>query len=195
MNSNRDKALIVVRAVVWFFLVGAAVISTSHIIHTAQMLGLGWEAYTVPAFVDGIAIVGKVSMLPRFSDTFRRSGFRLLMFGGILSLAANVAAGSNWGERAFGILVVAGFMILESHVVRADRSAVATKPVRKLAPEVAQERAAKARDTRERNRRAAMTPGQKAADTRRRKATAPVSPAGPLAGPVPTAAQVAAIAA
>ena len=125
MNPNRNTALIVIRVVVWIFMIGAATISTRHIVHVSQMLGLGWESYTVPAFVDGIAIVGKVSMLPRFSPAFRRSGFRLLMFGGVLSLAANVAAGSNWGQRAFGVLVVAGFMLLESHATKADRTAVA----------------------------------------------------------------------
>jgi hypothetical protein len=178
--NNRNNALIVIRVVVWIFMIGAAAISTRHIVHVSQMLGLGWESYTVPAFVDGIAIVGKVSMLPRFSNAFRRSGFRLLMFGGVLSLAANVAAGDNWGERAFGVLVVAGFMLLESHATKADRTAVAPTPAsRKLDPEVAAERARKARATREANRLAALTPAQRAAQTRRTRAVAPTSPGMP----------------
>lgn len=177
MNHQRNTALTVIRVVVWIFMIGAAAISTRHIVHVSQMLGLGWESYTVPAFVDGIAIVGKVSMLPRFSQTFRRSGFRLLMFGGVLSLAANVAAGHNWGERAFGVLVVAGFMLLESHATKADRTiAVAEQAPRKLDPEVAAERAAKARATREANRLAKLTPAQRAAVTRTKRAAAPVSP-------------------
>lgn len=193
MNTTRDTALTVIRIVVWFFLIGAALISFSHIVHVSQMLGLGWESWTVPAFVDGIAIVGKVSMLPRFSDTFRRSGFRLLMFGGVLSLAANVAAGSNWGERAFGVLVVAGFMILESHATKATRTAVAQPTGRKLDPQVAAQRAAKARVTRERNKLNNMTPAQKAAATRARKAAAPVSPAWVIEGRKPSAAEAASI--
>lgn len=176
MNSKRDKALTTIRIVVWIFMIGAAAISFSHIVQVSTMLGLGWEAWTVPFFVDGIAIVGKVSMLPRFAQGFRRSGFRLLMLGGTLSLAANVAAGSNWGERGFGVLVVAGFMLLESHATKADRTAIADPVTRKLAPEVAAERARKARATREANRLASMTPAQKRAETRARKATNPVSP-------------------
>lgn len=191
MNTTRNHPLIVIRIVVWFFLIGAAYISTSHIVHVSQMLGLNdWQAYTVPAFVDGIAIVGKVSMLPRFSETFRKSGFKLLMFGGVLSLAANVAAGSNWGERGFGVLVVAGFMLLESHATKADRTAVAEPESRKLDPQVAAERAAKARATREANKLAKLTPAQKAAETKRRKATAPVSPGAPVVGYVPSSAQL-----
>lgn len=163
MNSKRDTALTVIRIVVWFFLIGAALISFSHIVHVSQMLGLGWESWTVPAFVDGIAIVGKVSMLPRFSAAFRRSGFKLLMFGGVLSLAANVAAGSNWGERAFGVLVVAGFMILESHATKADRTAVAApaEPVDPAAVERRRAAAAKAAQTRKAN---AAKAAQDAAD-------------------------------
>lgn len=193
-DTRRDYPLIAIRAVVWIFMIGAAVISTRHIVHISQTLGLGWEAYTVPAFIDGIAIVGKVSMLARFSDSFRRSGFKLLMFGGVLSLAANVAAGNNWGERGFGVLVVAGFMLLESHAVKATRTAVAVPAGRKLDPAEAARRAAKARATRRARQLAAMTPAQKAAATRRARAAAPVSPgSAPVAAP--TAAEVAAIAA
>jgi len=178
-HTTRNNALIAIRIVVWVFMIGAALISTKHIVHTAQMLGLhDWQAYTVPAFVDGIAIVGKVSMLPRFAESFRRSGFKLLMFGGLLSLAANVAAGNNWGERGFGILVVAGFMLLESHATKADRTAVVpVEPAtRKLDPAEAKRRADKAAATREANRRAALTPAQRGAQTRKARSASPVSP-------------------
>jgi hypothetical protein len=47
---------------------------------------------------------------------------------------------------------------------------------RKLDPQVAATRAAKARATREANKLAQLTPAQKAAATRARKATSPVSP-------------------
>ena len=182
--NKRDKALTVITIVVWCFMIGAAALSAQHIVETGLRLGLDWEAYTLPGFVDGIAIVGKVSMLPRFSRAFRRSGFRLLMLGGTLSLACNVYAGHNLGQRLFGVLVVAGFMALESHATKADRTAIA-EPVResrKLEPQVAAARARKARATREANRLAKMTPAQRAAETRARRATAPTSPG---FGPVP----------
>ena len=47
-----------------------------------------------------------------------RNGFRLLMVGGSISLACNVYAGSNIGERAFGVLVVGAFMMLEHHATK-----------------------------------------------------------------------------
>lgn len=133
MNNNtttkpqRDVAMTAIQIVIWTFLIGAAVISFSHIVHVGQMLGLTGESWLAPFFIDGIAIVGKISMLPRFRKAFRDSGFKLLMFGGVLSLAANVAAGNGWGQRAFGVLVVAGFMILENHATKAGAQAVATQ--------------------------------------------------------------------
>lgn len=126
-KPQRDVAMTVIQIVIWIFLIGAAVISFSHIVHVGQMLGLTGESWLAPFFIDGIAIVGKISMLPRFRKAFRDSGFKLLMFGGVLSLAANVAAGANWGQRAFGVLVVAGFMILENHATKAGAQAVATQ--------------------------------------------------------------------
>jgi len=123
MNSTtRDKALTTINVVIWVFLIAAAAISFSHIVESGYHLGLAKESWTAPMFIDGIAVVGKVSMLPRFSQAFRRSGFRLLMLGGSLSLAANVYAGHNLGQRMFGVLVVAGFMALESHATKASRA-------------------------------------------------------------------------
>ncbi len=129
MNSTKNSALTAIRIVVWVFLVAAAGISTTHIIESGMRLGLGWESYTLPMFVDGVAVVGKLSMLPRFSRAFRRSGFRLLMAGGTLSLAANIYAGHNLGQRAFGVVVVGGFMLLESHVTKAATVKVPVEPV------------------------------------------------------------------
>jgi len=129
VTTRRDNALTIIRIVVWVFMLGAAVISFTHIVETGHMLGLGWEAIAAPFLIDGIALVGKVSMLPRFSDRFRRSGRTLLMMGGTLSLACNIAAGHNHGQRAFGVLVVVGFMALESHAAKADRTAIAEVPV------------------------------------------------------------------
>jgi hypothetical protein len=132
MNSTRttrDAVLTTINVVVWLFMLTAIAFSTSHIIETSHRLGLTFEAFAVPVFVDGIALVGKLSMLPRFSRRFRRSGLKLLMFGGILSLAANVYAGHTIGQKAFGVLVVAGFMILEGHVVKAaDKVAAIAAP-------------------------------------------------------------------
>ncbi len=124
-KAPRDRAMLAIQIVIWAFLIGAAWISFTHIVEACHMLGLNEQSYAAPFFVDGIAIVGKISMLPRFTKAFRDSGFKLLMFGGVLSLACNVGAGSNWGERAFGVLIVAGFMVLENHATKAGKQAVA----------------------------------------------------------------------
>lgn len=145
MNSTKNNMLTVIRMVVWAFLAATAVISSTHIVDSGLRLGLGWESWTLPMFIDGIALVGKLSMLPRFSPAFRKSGFRLLMVGGVLSLAANIYAGHNLGQRVFGVIVVVGFMLLESHAAKADRTAIAEAPAPTVDDALAAKRSAAAR--------------------------------------------------
>lgn len=128
MTSTKRMALISV--VVWLLLLLAASVSATHIVETARKLGLhDWQAYTTPALIDLVAIVGKLSMAQCFSPVFRRSGFRLLMVGASLSLACNIYAGDNLGEQAFGVLVVASFMLLEHHATKGGRQAVVETPL------------------------------------------------------------------
>lgn len=189
--NKRNIPLIITTVVVWAFMLGAAAMSFHHIVSLSERLGLGWEAWTVPFFIDGIAAVGKVSRLDRFEVTTQRSGLRLMFFGGLLSLAANVTVGENWGQRGFGVLLVVGFVILENHATKLKGAPPAEPVVRKLDPEVAAERARKAAATREANRLAKLTPAQKAAETRKQRSTAPTSPGhGPVPN-APSAAQVA----
>jgi len=207
MNGKKDNALTVIRVVVWVFMIGAAVISFTHIVETGHMLGLGWEAIAAPFLIDGIALVGKVSMLPRFSDRFRKSGRYLLMMGGTLSLACNVAAGHNHGQRAFGVLVVVGFMALESHAAKADASAIvdttpepavdhaAVKAAQRKASDAARKLAAKSPTMRpaELARATGINAGTAGRILKAVRATAPTSPGrGPIA-PAATVAQLAAI--
>jgi hypothetical protein len=127
MNSIKRMRLI--GFVVWTLLLLAAGVSASHIVESAHKLGLhDWQAYTAPALIDLVAIVGKLSMAACFAPAFRKSGFRLLMVGGTLSLAANVFAGNNLGERAFGVLVVGAFMLLEHHATKGGRSSIVPAP-------------------------------------------------------------------
>lgn len=189
MNSTKRMTLINVG--VWALLVLAAAVSFTHIVEAAHKLGLhDWQAFTAPALIDFVAIVGKLSMHASFLPPFQRSGFRLLMAGGVVSLACNVYAGDNLGEMAFGVLVVVAFMLLEHHATKAGKTAIVpVQPAsRKLDPEMAASRAKKAAATKairkaereaaaEAERWASLTPGQRAAETRARRAAAPVSPA------------------
>lgn len=71
--------------------------------------------------------------------------------------------------------------------------AVPVVETRKLDPQVAAERAEKARRTREANKLKKLTPAQKAARTRALNADRPVSPAWAIEGREPTKAELASI--
>ena len=185
---SSTKRMVLISVVVWLLLLLAAVVSATHIVETARKLGLhDWQAYTTPALIDLVAIVGKLSMASCFAPAFRRSGFRLLMVGATLSLACNVFAGENLGERAFGVLVVGAFMLLEHHATKGGRSAVvpATDEVDETLKAKRSEAARKAAETRKRNaakgrkartRKAAITMAD--AEAAFAESAAPVSPAG-----------------
>jgi hypothetical protein len=99
--------------IVYMFMLGAATISFTHIVDISQTLGLGWEAYTVPFFIDGLAVLGKIGRSKRFAASTRRAGLKVMASAGIVSLAANIAAGNNVGQQIYGALVVAGFIAAE----------------------------------------------------------------------------------
>jgi hypothetical protein len=182
---SSTKRMRVIGFVVWGLLLLAAVVSATHIVETAHKLGLhGWQAFTAPALIDIVAVIGKLSMAACFTPTFRRSGFRLLMVGGILSLACNVYAGSNLGERAWGVVVVGAFMLLEHHATKAGRESIVLA-ADEVDPALVAKRSAagrKAAATKKRNVEAKAKEERKvAAEARKAKAAAPVSP-----GRVPT---------
>jgi len=163
--------------VVYLFIVGTAAVSFSHIVDVSRTLGLGWEAWTVPFLVDGIAVLGKVGRSDKFAASTQRAGLALMAGAGVLSLTCNVMAGDNLGQQLYGVLVVAGFVTTEWYAGKLKPAPAVKSTGRKLDPQVAAERAAKARITREANRLAKLTPAQKAAETRARRAASPVSPA------------------
>jgi hypothetical protein len=130
-KTRRITAYTVVALIVKLYLIGALMISFSHIVHASAMLGLtGWQAWTVPAFIDGFAILGMIGrtdgVASRTEDpaAVRRFGFHLQLVAGSLSLAANVFAGATVGERAFGALVVTGFVVAEKYAEKLRASKV-----------------------------------------------------------------------
>lgn len=111
--------IVVASIIGWIVLVYAMVMSSSHIITTSFKIGLtGWAAYTSPILIDAVAVVGKLGRLERFTDATRRSSLRLLLFGGAMSLTANVYAGQNLGQRIHGVLVVVVMLWIESHITK-----------------------------------------------------------------------------
>jgi len=184
---RKPSTYAVVKLLVYLQAMGAASISFLHIVEVGQRYGLTWEAWIAPFLIDGFAILGTIGRSTSFAESTRRTGFKLMLGAGLVSLVCNVLAGQNIGQRVFGVLVVAGFVTAEWYAAKLHR-APAPAPERKLDPEVAKARAEKAKATKaqrkaereaaaEAERWASLTPGQRAAETRARKATAPTSPA------------------
>jgi uncharacterized membrane protein YhaH (DUF805 family) len=195
MNSNSSKGAIrrmtFIQWVVWGMVAAAMVFSASHVFEFAGQLGVQSVIGKLMAvvLVDIVVLVSKLSMYHDFERSFRRSGLWLLLIAGTCSLIANVGAGDTLGDQILGAATVVAWLGLETHAERGGKRAVKTETTsRKLDPQTAADRAAKAKATKaarklereaaaEAERWAKLTPGQRAAETKRRKATAPVSPA------------------
>jgi hypothetical protein len=152
-TTARNWTYILTTAVVHMFMLGAAAVSFTHIIETSTMLGLGWESWTVPFLVDGIAVLGLVGRSHRFAESTRRAGLWLTLGAGTLSLTCNVYAGHNLGQRLYGVLVVAGFIATETYAAKLRPAPAA--PAQPTAEELAT--AALAAKRSEAARRAAAT--------------------------------------
>jgi hypothetical protein len=161
---------VAVKTVVMMFMIGAATISFGHIVETSHELGLTWESFTVPFFVDGLAILGLIGRTSAFARPTNRAGWVLILTAGSASLAANIYAGHNLGQQLYGALVVVGFGLAEWYATKLQ-AAPAPAPEVDEATRVRRSAAAvKAAQTRAKNKaRAARRPKAPAA--------APVSPA------------------
>ena len=103
-----------VKLIVKLYFVGALAVSFTHVIEAAHKLELtGWQAWTTPFAIDGIAVIGMVMRGAAFSRDTRKLGFRVQVTAGLLSLACNVYAGDTVGERVYGVLIVALFVFSE----------------------------------------------------------------------------------
>jgi hypothetical protein len=94
----------------------------------------GWQSWTTPFAIDGIAVIGMVMRSKAFSRSTRRLGFRVQITAGLLSLACNVFAGDTIGERVYGAMIVALFIFsewlsdrMESHEVDEEPARVAKR--------------------------------------------------------------------
>jgi hypothetical protein len=147
MNAYRiTKSLVYVQAV------GAAAISFSHIVEVGLRFGLGWQAWVAPFLIDGFAILGTIGRSPSFAEATRKAGLRLMIAAGLVSLACNVTAGTNIGQRAFGVLVVAGYITAEWYASKMHAApAVVAAEIDEATKLRNRERAIKAAATRKRN--------------------------------------------
>lgn len=103
----------ITKSIVTLQAIGAAAISFMHIVEVGQHYGLGWQAWLAPFLIDGFAILGSIGRSATFAESTRKAGLRLMICAGLVSLACNVLAGTNIGQRVFGVLVVAGYITAE----------------------------------------------------------------------------------
>ena len=146
-----------VKGIVKLYFAAALVISFTHIIEASHKLGLlGWQSWTTPFAIDGIAVIGLIMRGEAFSTATRKLGYQDQIGAGALSHAANIYAGDTLGERLYGLLIVILFVLSEWLSDRIE-SREAEQAREQAAEQVAkrQAAAAKAAATRKANRAAA----------------------------------------
>ena len=153
-----------VRSIVKLYFVAALAGSFTHTITAAHKAGLaGWEAWSTPFMIDGLAIIGLVMRTEQFSQATRKLGLRVQAVMGLVSMAANVYAAHNLGGALYGAALVVLWLASEHLAANLEPASAdqarATQAKRSAA-------AKKAAATRKRNARA------KAAKPQPRKLTA-----------------------
>lgn len=104
----------ITKAIVKGYFFAALAASFTHLITAAHKGGLhGWEAWSVPFMIDGIAILGLIMRGAEFDTRTRKIGFKVQCGAGLLSLLGNVFAAQNIGGAVYGVGIVALFILAE----------------------------------------------------------------------------------
>lgn len=142
-------------AVKWItrgYFLGALAASSTHAVEAAHKAGLdGWEAWSVPLMVDGMATLGLVMRGEAFASDTRRMGFKVQMIMASVQLIMNVYAASNWGGVIYGVGVV-GLYVAAETLAKGLRTR--ETEAQELVAQKRREGAAKAAATRKANREA-----------------------------------------
>ena len=104
------------------FMLGAAAGSFRGEVALGHTLGLTWEAFTVPFLIDGMAVLGLLGRGREFAASTQRAGLIIAMAMGALSLACNILAGHNLGQRLYGALIVGVFLASEWYATKLDKA-------------------------------------------------------------------------
>lgn len=203
------KAIKTIKRVNQLILLGALAASYLHQQHYLDQLGAGLFAWIVPGVFDlGIVSMLTIAQTPGMLADAKRAAMKILAGLVLISGTINFLAPGAIELRIIFALVVAliaavewvagkirpDFTAIEAY--EAEMSETAQPTVRKLDPEIAKARAAKAAATRKANREAqelaVLTPQQRAARTRQanRERTAQDELAQMLDGHVPADAPV-----
>ncbi len=144
MNDKVKAAAAAKRTMVFGVISGALIalyglwISRSHITHIGYALGLNTsEAETLFVFIDFIAIYGKMLTSKRLTAKTRRIGYRFLIFGGVASLACNVASGALLGQpgaAVYGAFIVGIVAALEYAIANTKAKTVVKPRTRAVTP-------------------------------------------------------------
>lgn len=117
-----DRVRLAVTIVSGLIMVYALIVSADHISHVAHLIGLiGYQAATLFVLIDLPALVGKVLRLKYFAASTRRTGLKLMVASGILSLLCNVSSGlfeGGLGPAGYGAFVVVMFLVMENVVTK-----------------------------------------------------------------------------
>lgn len=111
---KKFDSVTIVRVIVKLYFLAALAGSFTHIVEAAFKIGLtGWEAWSTPFMIDGLAVIGMIMRTEAFSIRTRSLGFRVQVICGLMSLTANVYAAHNLGGVLYGVGVVALFLAAE----------------------------------------------------------------------------------
>jgi hypothetical protein len=138
----------------------ALYLSFSHIIGLFASWG-SHQPWVAPLLVDSLMLLGKLIRRPGLSSSARRIGTVLQYAGAAASLAANMIAGDNKGDRIIGAMVIIGFLVIEwvaDHLQPAQVDTAAEKKAKTAAA------VAKAAATRAANKAAAEQAAQAKAE-------------------------------
>lgn len=126
-----DRVRNAVTIVSGLIMIYALFVSADHISHVAGFIGLhGYQQYTLFVLIDIPALVGKALRLKYFAAGTRRTGLRLMLFSGALSLVCNTSSGwigGGLGPAGYGVFVVVMFLIMENVVTKIKPAAAVTR--------------------------------------------------------------------
>jgi hypothetical protein len=188
MATEMMRTIKRVRQAATAIMVIAMVVSYTHQAHYLASIGTAvLGAWAIPGALDALTFLCvKVLGTPGMAQPARTMALRVLVFPVLASGAINFLGPGQIVTKC--VFVLAVLMIPAAELVASrikpdfaamdamERDITPAGPARKLDPQVAAERAAKARATREANKLAKLSPAEKAARTRARRAVAPVSP-------------------
>lgn len=104
-----------IHLITFLYFLGALGFSFMHLVHAGHKLDLATsEAYSLPFFIDGLALIGIVLRSgSEFSKATRKLGLKVQITMGTISLAGNVFAAHNIGGMIYGVMIVTLYIFAE----------------------------------------------------------------------------------